>query len=106
MTLAAGVPGPVMKKITVLDGDFKVVKVIADPAVLAAAGKEWGSLVPITLAELPDTRWTHKIDIVSETIGGRWLYNKKGYLGRLNKLLKPLYRVKDVSRFNRIFLNR
>jgi len=51
---------------------------------------------------LPNTAWTHKLDIKATQIGGRWLYDKNGYLAKLNYQLTPSYIVKDPEAFNKL----
>ena len=89
-------------EITVRNKDFEVIRVVQELEVLKEAEKAWQKLKPID--SLPNTNWTHKLDVTSESIGGRWLYNKEGYLAKLNKQLKPMYKVSDVSKFNEIYL--
>ena len=88
--------------IQVRNANFEVIRVIQEPEMLQRAEKEWQKLKPIDT--LPNTNWTHKLDVNSEAIGGRWLYNKEGYLAKLNKQLKPMYKVSDVNKFNEIYL--
>ena len=92
-----------VKEIRILNNEFEVVKIISDPDLLAIAYSEWKLLVPVD--SLPNTNWTHKIDITSKSIGGRWLYNKQGYIAKLNKRLQPIYQVKDVASFNQVYLD-
>ena len=88
--------------IKIRNSDFKVIKTINSPTELAEANNEWKQLIQIE--SLPNTNWTHKIDITSNTIGGRWLYNKEGYVAKLNKRLKPMFKVKNVESFNKVYL--
>jgi len=89
-------------EIKILNTEFKVIKIIKNPNELKLAKNEWGKLVSIN--SLPNTNWSHKIDITSKSIGGRWLYNKQGYLAKLNKQLKPIYKVNNVKTFNKVYL--
>lgn len=93
-----------MDEITVRDENFEMLSVINNPGLLAKAQEQWDSLVRIK--ELPNTNWTHKIDIRSgsRSLNGRWLYNKAGYIAKLNYQLKPMYKVSDVKVFNEIYL--
>jgi len=91
-----------MQQIKILNNEFSVIKVISSTKELELAKKEWGQLIPIN--KLPNTNWTHKIDITSKSIGGRWLYNKQGYLAKLNKQLKPMYKTNNVKSFNKVYL--
>ena len=91
-----------ISEIKIRNNDFKVIKTINAPAELAEANNEWKQLIPIK--SLPNTNWTHKIDISSRTIGGRWLYNKEGYVAKLNKRLKPMFKVKNVESFSKVYL--
>lgn len=91
-----------IEEVKVLDHSFAVVRVVNTADQLSKAQELWDSLVPIDA--LPDTDWTHKLDIRSDSIGGRWLYSEEGYIARLNYRLKPKYKVPDVKSFNAIFL--
>ena len=91
-----------MQEITVRDNEFGVLRIINTADRLAKAQELWDSLIPID--KLPNTDWTHKLDIRSDSIGGRWLYNEDGYVAKLNYRLKPMYKVPDVTSFNEIFL--
>jgi hypothetical protein len=95
---------PEITEVQILNSQFETIRVIQDPVELQSAEKVWRELKPID--KLPNTNWTHKLDITSPTIGGRWLYNRDGYLARLNKRLQPMYMVSNVERFNMIFLGR
>lgn len=91
-----------MDKIKILNSEFEIIRIIISPDELKMANNEWLKLKP--LETLPNFNWTHKFDISSESIGGRWLYNKEGYLAKLNKMLKPAYKVTDVVTFNKVYL--
>ncbi len=91
-----------MQEITVRDNEFAVLRIINTADRLAKVQELWDSLIPID--ELPNTDWTHKLDIRSDSIGGRWLYSEEGYIAKLNYRLKPIYKVPDVKSFNAIFL--
>jgi predicted double-glycine peptidase len=93
-----------MDEITIRDNNFEILRIIDDPGQLAKARKQWNTLVRIK--EPPNTNWTHKIDIESSSrfLNDRWLYNKEGYIARLNYQLKPMYKVSDVKLFNEIYL--
>ena len=87
-----------VRGLRVLDADFEEVARLRDPVALRALERLWGRLAPAEGAGIPD--WTHKLDIESEQIGGRWLYSREGYVARLTKDLKPLYRVPDSAALN------
>jgi hypothetical protein len=91
-----------MDEITVRDRNFEVLREINDSDQLGKAQEQWDALIRID--ELPNTNWTHKMDIKSNSVGGRWLYNSEGYVARLNKRVKPDYRVSNVKSFNEIYL--
>lgn len=95
-----------MDKITIRDSNFEILRVIDSPELLTKAQELWDSLIRIS--ELPNANWTHKIDIRSgsRSLDGRWLYNREGYVAKLNYRLKPAYKVPDVNSFNEIFLSR
>ena len=85
-----------------LEPGTEVVRAINERDQLAKAQEQWDSLIPID--ELPNTNWTHKLDIKSGSVGGRWLYNKEGYIAKLNKRLDPMYKVSNIKLFNEIYL--
>jgi len=89
-------------EIKVLDNQFKEIRTITNKDELLKAQKAWKQLIPIK--DLPNSNWTHKLDIATNYVGGRWLYNKEGYIAKLNKYLEPKYKVSNVEEFNKIFL--
>lgn len=89
-------------QIDVRDNSFETTNVIDNPEQLSRAEIEWAALLPID--SLPNYNWTHRLKITSTSIGGLWLYNKEGYVAKLNKLMSPMYRVSDTARFNEILL--
>ncbi len=88
--------------VVVLDSNFKKIRVINDFEQLQEINKHWQQLEQVN--ELPDIGWTHKLDIQANRLGGRWLYNKSGYLSKLNYQLKPMYQVKNPAAFNKLIL--
>ena len=82
----------------VLDAGFEEVARLRDPVALRALERLWGQFAPAEGAEIPV--WTHKLDIESDQIGGRWLYSREGYVARLDKELESIYRVPDPGAFN------
>jgi len=85
--------------------DFKVTRVINDPEDLRYIESVWNSLkqmesFPLS-QESGDFDW-YKLDVVfsSEHRGGRWLYDKKGYLMYLTYTAKPKYVITEVDKFN------
>ena len=95
--------GPEMEEITIRDGNLKILRIIDSAEQLARAQELWNSLVQAD--GLPSPDWTHRIDIKSGCHAGRWLYNQEGVIARLNKGLKPSYRVPNVESFNAFFLD-
>ncbi|MBU2622751.1 MAG: hypothetical protein KKD92_10580 [Proteobacteria bacterium] len=91
-----------ISRIIVLDSNFNQIRVIDESNSLNQLSKLWKEFEPID--ELPITEWTHKLDIESKDLSGRWLYNQEGYLAKLNKQLKPSYKVKNTEAFNKIIL--
>jgi hypothetical protein len=87
-------------RISVLDSNFNQIRLIDEFDSLSQLNKLWKEFESID--KLPNTEWTHKLDIDSKELGGRWLYNQKGYLAKLNKQLKPSYKVKNTEAFNKI----
>lgn len=89
-------------KITVLNGNFQKIRIIDQPQRLKVINELWEEFEPID--EIPDIEWTYKLDIDSKKLSGRWLYNEEGYLGKLNKQLKPSYKIKNQETFNKLIL--
>ncbi len=51
----------------------------------------------------PNKNWTHRIDISVSKLKGRWLYNSAdGLLSKLNKRLKPSYRIQSNEKFKEL----
>ncbi len=85
-------------KITVFDIDLKLLREITE------YDKVSGIRMMIIGADVidmpPNKNWTHKIDISASKLMGRWLYNSEdGLLSKLNKRLKPSYRIQDNEKF-------
>ena len=91
-----------ISEIVVLDSNFNRVRVVNDFEQLQEINKLWQQLEQVD--KLPDIAWTHKLDIRANQLSGRWLYNKNGYLAKLNYQLKPMYQVEDPAAFNKIIL--
>ena len=89
-------------EIKVFDNQSKQIRLINNKDELVHAQKIWKHMVPIK--KLPNKNWTNKLDITTNYVGGRWLYNKEGYIAKLNKYLEPKYKVSNVDEFNKIFL--
>ena len=87
----------------VRDSEFRVIRTIKSPAQIQKINALWQRLEPMT--ELPNTNWTHKLDIQANVRSGRWLYNNQdGYLAKLNYRLRPRYKVADPKVFNKVIL--
>jgi hypothetical protein len=93
-----------ISEIVVLDSNFNQKRIINQPEQLSEISKIWRQLKQIQINELPNTNWTHKLDIKAGDLSGRWLYNKEGYLSRLNYQLYPTYRVENTAEFNKLIL--
>ena len=91
-----------ISKITVWDSNSNRKRVIDDFNELQKINKIWQQLEPID--KLPDREWACSIDIYANQLESSWLYNKNGYLARLNYELKPKFRVKDIAAFNELIL--
>ncbi len=91
-----------ISKIIVLDSDLRLLRVIDQSDSLSQINNLWKEFESIN--DLPDTQWTHTLDIVSKDLSGRWLYNQDGYLAKLNKQLKPMYKVHNREAFNKFIL--
>lgn len=91
-----------ISKVTVLDKNFKVVKVITASSELVQIQKAWCDFKPINTP--PNTNWTHKLDIVGGKLTGRWLYNSQGYISRLNYQLKPSYQLPNAGTINKLIV--
>ena len=93
-----------ISKVVVLDSKFNQVRLINQPEQLQEITKLWQQLKPIDKDAMPNTNWTHKLDIQAGHLSGRWLYNKQGYLATLSYRLKPMYKVEDPAAFNKLIL--
>ena len=91
-----------ISKITVLDSNFKLICVIEETERLNNVCDHWKGLEPID--DISKIQWTHKIDIKSKNIGGRWLYSQEGYIAKLNKELNPRYKVSCKGVLNKLIL--
>ncbi len=88
-------------KITVFDNDLKILREIT----------EYENVKDIRMMIIkadvidvpPNMNWTHKIDISVSKLKGRWLYNSAdGLLSKLNKRLKPSYRIQSNEKFKEL----
>ncbi len=87
------------QSVRVLDAGFNEVANVRDPAVLHSLEELWSLKVPLEDSFTPS--WTHKLDIDSQEIGGRWLYSSsEGYLQVLSMKKKKTYRLSDKEAFN------
>ncbi|RJQ77157.1 MAG: hypothetical protein C4519_13870 [Desulfobacteraceae bacterium] len=89
-------------KIMVLDSNFNQLSVIQNPDTLNIISNLWSTFEPI--ADIPKIQWDFKLDIESKNIAGRWLYSKEGYIAKMNKELKPRFKVGSQDAFNRLIL--
>jgi hypothetical protein len=92
----------VISKVTVLDNNFKIVKIITSPNELAQIQNAWCSFKPINTP--PNTNWSHTLDIVGGKLTGRWSYNSQGYISRLNYQLKPSYQLPNPGTINKLIV--
>ncbi len=88
----------------VLDSSFQQIRVIDQPDQIKQLNDLWKNLKPIKVKDLPNTHWTHKLDIESNVSTTRWLYNQEGYLAKLNYQLEPSYKVVNLEAFNKLIL--
>ena len=93
-----------ISRVIVLDSSFQQIRVIDQPEQIKHLNDLWKNLKPIKAKELPNTTWTHKLDIKSNGSTVRWLYNQEGYLAKLNYQLKPSYKVVNLEVFNKLIL--
>ncbi len=86
-----------ISEIKILNSDFEHINAITDKAAISNFTKEWELLEKL---EIPlNYDWTHKIDISGGKSSGRWLYNQAGYISKLNKQLKPSYKINNATNF-------
>jgi len=90
--------------VIVLDSSFQQIRVIDQPDQIKHLNDLWKNLKPIKVKDLPNTNWTHKLDIKSNGSTARRLYNQEGYLAKLNYQLKPSYKVVNLKAFNKLIL--
>jgi hypothetical protein len=91
-----------ISRVIVLDSSFQQIRVIDQPEQIKYLNDLWKNLKPIEVKDLPNTNWTHKLDIKSNGSTARWLYNQEGYLAKLNYQLKPIYKVVNLEAFNKL----
>ena len=96
------ISGIEISEVVVLDANFNRERVVNDFEQLEEINKLWQQLEQVD--GLPDTAWSHTLDIQANQLSGRWLYNKNGYLTKLSYQLKPIYQVKDTGAFNKLIL--
>ena len=107
--LLAGCGGPPaepmhISKVVVRDSEFREIGTITEAHEIQQINRLWQDLEPI--AQLPNTDWTHKLDIEANVRSGRWLYNQEGYLARLNYELKPSFKIPDPDAFKELIPER
>lgn len=84
-------------EVQIRNNDFKVIKNLSLDEMQYL---EKSFLTFQKIVEPPITNWTHKIDIRSKRLNGRWLYSDDGYISKLNYFLKPSYKIINVAEFN------
>jgi hypothetical protein len=92
----------IISKTVVRNSSFEEVRIIENSQELKKIATIWNSLQPIE--NLPNTNWTHKLDIYSNGSSELWLYNQEGYLSKLNYLLRPSFKVHNLDEFNKLLL--
>ncbi len=93
-----------ISRVIVLNSSFRQIRVIDQPEQIKLLNDLWKNLKPIKVKDLPNTNWTHKLDIKSNGSTNRWLYNQEGYLAKLNYQLKPSYKIINLEAFNKLIL--
>ncbi len=95
-----------ISKITVLNNDFKEVKLIEDPNELFEFTKQWNSKVDLKDGTVPfgvSAKTKHyKIDVVAEGRSTRWLYLPIGRVHILTKGPASTYKIEDIEAFNKL----
>ncbi len=86
--------------VRVLGPDFKEIATLREPDELRSLEELWAEMTLYEEDYRP--KWTYKLDIDSEDIGGRWLYSSEGYITRLTMNIQKTYRVSDKEAFNRL----
>lgn len=87
-------------KITITDktADANVIQVIDDELRLSKIQAAWCRFEKIDFP--PNADWTHGLKIEGGYMEGIWLYNRKGYLSRLNYQVKPSFHITNLEEFN------
>jgi hypothetical protein len=93
-----------ISEIVVLNSNHRQIRIINQPEQLLEVNKVWRQLKQIQPSELPNYNWTNTFDIKAGDLSDRWMYNKEGYLSRLNYQMYPTYRVENPSEFNKLIL--
>lgn len=89
----------IITMITIRDADFKVITVLDTENQIKTFDSLWKS--KIKLDSPIKTRWLYKIDIEDQdNRGGRWLYDKEGYIQLLDIFKQPTYKVRSADEFN------
>ena len=97
-----------ISEITVLDSNFNKIRVINDYEQLETINRHWQQLERVKSNQkdvISSYQWTHKLDIKANILNGRWLYNDKGDLAKLNYNMEPMYKVKNPATFYRLILD-
>ncbi len=89
--------------ISILNKDFKKILSISEKEKINKIEQLWNNNL-VLVDELPNYEWDYKLDIISSTIGGRWLYNSNGYIAKLNYQLKPMYKITKPYDFKKEIL--
>jgi hypothetical protein len=86
--------------VKVLDEHFTVVKELSGSSEPTEFEQPWRGEARTQLAPAQLHKRPFKIDIEADHEGGRWLYDAEGLLVKLNKRLKPAFRIQDAQTFN------
>lgn len=97
---ACSEPEPITA-VSVRDANFQIVKTLTS-AELPEFTRLWEEKEEIRVPP-PSLGGQHfKLDITSRDLGGRWLYQTTGYVQYLDPKTKPVYKLHDSERFNRL----
>jgi hypothetical protein len=91
-----------VEKVTVLNQDFEITRVLESRAALDRFNELWATkqVVENSPQNIADAGW--KLDIVVGGESSRWLYSPTGRVVRLSARLQPVYHFGDPSKINAI----
>lgn len=101
LLFSAGAKAEIVK-VTVLDGNFKEVKVISSGDELKKFNTLWESKIESNVKIRVNWTEGYKLDISKEKSSMRWLYHPGGWLMPILKKGPGLYQIKNKEEFNKL----